>query len=70
MLVFFDDILVYNPTLEAHVQHLKIVLEVLADNQLYCKRSKCSFAQTSAEYLGHIISEEGMCMEGSKVECN
>nr|XP_027083907.1 uncharacterized protein LOC113706223 [Coffea arabica] len=69
VLVFFDDILVYSPTLEAHAQHLKIVLSILADNQLYCKKSKCSFAQTSVEYLGHIISEHGVSMDMSKVEC-
>ncbi|XP_027071670.2 uncharacterized protein [Coffea arabica] len=51
ILIFFDDILVYSPTLEAHAQHLKIVLSILADNQLYCKKSKYSFAQTSVEYL-------------------
>ncbi|XP_071906170.1 uncharacterized protein [Coffea arabica] len=69
VLVFFDDIRVYSPTLESHVQHLQIVLGVLADNQLFCKRSKCSFAQTSVEYLGHVISGKGVSMDSSKVEC-
>nr|XP_027072057.1 uncharacterized protein LOC113696870 [Coffea arabica] len=69
MLVFFDDILVYGPTLELHMQYPQIVLGVLADNQLFCKRSKCSFAQTSVEYLGHVISEKGVSMDKSKIEC-
>ncbi|XP_027102590.1 uncharacterized protein [Coffea arabica] len=69
VLVFFDDILVYSPTLESHAQHLKIVLQILADNQLYCKKSKCSFAQTSMEYLGHVISEVGVNMDPDKVGC-
>ena len=58
VLVFFDDFLVYSPTLEMHVQHLQIVLGLLAENQLYCKLSKYTFAQTSMQYLGHIIFEK------------
>nr|XP_027093474.1 uncharacterized protein LOC113713862 [Coffea arabica] len=69
VLVFFDDILIYSPTFESHLQHLQIVLGVLANNQLFCKRSKCSFAQTSVEYLGHVISENGVSMDKSKIEC-
>ena len=69
VLVFFDDILVYSPTLELHAQHLQIVLSILEENQLYCKRSKCSFAQSSIEYLGHVISEAGVSMDVAKVEC-
>ena len=39
VLVFFDDILVFSPTLELHLQHLKTVLELLLQHQLYAKRS-------------------------------
>jgi hypothetical protein len=40
MLVFFDDILVFNKTLEEHVSHLQTVLQVLRKNKLYAKFSK------------------------------
>jgi hypothetical protein len=56
-LVFLDDILVYSPSLSAHVQHLSSVLKALRDNQFYAKESKCSFALTKLDYLGHIISD-------------
>ena len=46
ILVFFDDILVYSPTIEAHIEHLKLTLQTLSQNQLYAKYSKCSFGQT------------------------
>lgn len=60
ILVFFDDILVYSPNMETHVQHLTITLSLLRDNTLFAKRSKCSFAQPRVEYPGHVISEEGV----------
>ena len=43
VLVFFDDILVFRKTLDEHVSHLKIVLNVLLENQLFAKMSKCVF---------------------------
>ena len=43
VLVFFDDILVYSKSVEEHVGHLKAVLEVLRQHQLYAKASKCAF---------------------------
>jgi hypothetical protein len=66
VLVFLDDILVYSPTLEKHIDHLRLVLEKLREHKLYMKLSKCSFAQTSLEYLGHIISQEGVATDPSK----
>jgi hypothetical protein len=55
-----DDILVYSNSLEAHIQHLRALLTVLRDHQFYVKLSKCAFAQSQLEYLGHIISTEGV----------
>jgi len=68
VLVFLDDILIYSSNLEDHCQHLRQVLEVLRANQLYLKESKCSFAQDSLEYLGHIISSRGAATDPSKIQ--
>jgi Reverse transcriptase (RNA-dependent DNA polymerase) len=46
VLVFFDDILVYNPDLNSHQQHLTIVLQTLLDHQMGAKWSKCVFGVT------------------------
>ncbi len=68
VLVFFDDILVYSKSLEEHVGHLTVVLEIMRNNQLYAKRSKCDFGKKQVEYLGHIISEKGVATDPAKVE--
>lgn len=67
-MVFLDDILVYSPTLEDHLVHLTLVLEKLREHQLYMKQSKCLFAQSTLEYLGHIIGVQEVSTDPSKTE--
>ncbi|KAJ4745297.1 polyprotein [Rhynchospora pubera] len=68
ILVFFDDILGYSKSMKEHQEHLKVVLQVLVDNKLYAKLSKCEFGVTQLEYLGHIISPKGVATDRKKVE--
>jgi len=70
VLVFFDDILIYSPSWTTHLQHVKAVLLALRAHQLRLKRSKCSFAESSVAYLGHVISADGVtvAMDISKVD--
>jgi hypothetical protein len=63
VIVFLDDILVYSKLEEEHEKHLRMVLQVLREHQLYAKLSKCSFYQRQIHYLGHIISEEGIVVD-------
>jgi hypothetical protein len=67
-LVFMDDILVYSPTLLEYAHHLAAVLKLLQDNQFFVKPSKCSFAQTELEYLGHIVSADGVATDPRKTQ--
>ena len=68
VLVFMDDILVYSPTLAAHVLHLQQVFQVLQQHQLYAKASKCVFASAQLEYLGYIISAKGVATDPQKIQ--
>lgn len=67
VLVFFDDILVYIKTEELHKQHLEEVLSLLQRHQLYANRKKCQFGSKKIEYLGHVISAEGVAADEEKI---
>jgi hypothetical protein len=68
VLVFVDDILIYSKTLSEHLEHLNQVFGILHQHKLYLKMYKCSFAQQSLEYLGHIISGQGVSTDPKKAE--
>jgi len=68
VLVFFDDILVYSRNIKDQFRHLQVVLEVLQQQQLYAKLSKCDFGCLEVEYLGHLISEDGVVADPTKIE--
>jgi hypothetical protein len=67
VLVFIDDILVYSKTEEEHEENLRIVLQTLRKHKLYAKFNKCDFYQKKIQYLGHVISEEGIAVDPEKI---
>jgi len=68
VVVFIDDILVYSKSEEEHVEHLRMVLRVLKENQLCAKLSKCEFWLREVSFLGHVISKGGIVVDPSKVD--
>ena len=68
VLIFIDDILIYSSSKEMHEQHLRTVLQILREQQLYAKFSKCEFWMEEIAFLGHIVSKEGVKPDPSKVK--
>ena len=58
--VFINDILVYSKDAQEHEHHLRIVLQILRENQLFANLSKCDFWLKEVSFLGHIVSTEGI----------
>ena len=58
--VYIDDVLIFSETLEEHLQHIRLVLERLKKAGLKLKLSKCHFLRESVEYLGHLITPQGL----------
>ena len=68
ILVFFDDILIYSKTWAEHLQYLDLVLQLLCDHHLYAKQSKCVFVKKEVDYLGHIVSAQGVHVDPTKID--
>ncbi|MBW0579431.1 hypothetical protein O181_119146 [Austropuccinia psidii MF-1] len=68
VVVYLDDIMVFSSSDEEHVKHVASVLQRLRDNNLFAKASKCVFHASSVEYLGYVVSSDGLKMDSSKVQ--
>ncbi|KAL0539683.1 hypothetical protein IC582_023899 [Cucumis melo] len=68
VLVFFDNILIYSKNVEERVKHVELVFSILRKHEMYANRKKYNFAQSKIEYLGHVISGEGLEVDPKEIE--
>ena len=68
VLVYTDDVLIFSQNLEEHVEHIQQVLHRIADCGLKLKPSKCHFAWREVEFLGHLLTAEGLKPNAAWVE--
>ncbi|KMQ85846.1 enzymatic polyprotein endonuclease reverse [Lasius niger] len=67
-LVYLDDIVIYGASLQEHNKRLIEVLRRLRENNLKLQPDKCEFLRKEVTYLGHIITENGISPDPSKLE--
>ena len=68
VVVFIDDILVYSKDTQEHEQHLRLVLHILREKQLFEKLSKCDFWLKEVSFLGPTVYAEGIRVDPAKIE--
>ncbi|GJU93818.1 putative nucleotidyltransferase, ribonuclease H [Tanacetum coccineum] len=68
VIVFIDDILIYSKSKEEHEVHLRLVLELLKKERLYAKFSKCESWLQEVHFLGHVVNQNGIHVDPSKIE--
>ncbi len=67
-LVYLDDIIVFSKTAEGHLENLRIIFDLLEKANLKLKLSKCRFLEKLVNYLGHVISAQGIAPDPAKIE--
>lgn len=67
VLVFFDDILIYNKSMAEHLEHLRRVFGILQKHKYVVRRDKCALTIRRIEYLGHFISAKGVTTDPRKM---
>src|SRR4051812_27145621 len=67
VVMFVDDILIYSASKAEHAEHLRTALQLLRDNQLYAKLSKCEFWLLQVKFLGHVVFGAGIAVDDEKV---
>jgi hypothetical protein len=68
VVVFIDATLVFSKSKKEHKKHLHSMLPQLRDPQLYVEFSKCEFWLSEVQFLGHMISSEGISVDSDKVQ--
>jgi hypothetical protein len=68
VVVYLDDILIFNKNWVEHLQHIQQVLHTLRQHKLYANLEKCSFGMNKVQYLGYIVDEHGVHVDPAKIQ--
>nr|GEZ70599.1 hypothetical protein [Tanacetum cinerariifolium] len=68
VIVFVDDILIYSKNKEDNEKHLKIIMELLKNEKLYARFSKCDLWLKSVQFLGNVIDTNGVHVDPAKCD--
>ncbi|CAK9779336.1 unnamed protein product [Cutaneotrichosporon oleaginosum] len=68
VIAYLDDILIYSANEADHKKHIRAVLGRLRSNNLFARPEKCDFFATSIDFLGYIVSADGISMDPAKVK--
>jgi Reverse transcriptase (RNA-dependent DNA polymerase)/RNase H-like domain found in reverse transcriptase len=68
VIVYLDDILIFSDDPADHTKHVREVFRRLRLNELYARPDKCFFSKDTVEYLGFILSKDGLTMDSRKVQ--
>ena len=66
--IYLDDIFIYSDTLEEHIKHVKLIIDVLKQEKLYLSKKKLQFLAPELRILGQVVDDDGIRMDSDKVD--
>jgi hypothetical protein len=67
VVVYFDDILIYSKSYDAHLEHLRAVFNALRDARLFGNLEKYTFCTDRVSFLGYVITSQGIEVDEAKI---
>ena len=67
LLIYLDNLIIFSKTFEDHLERLQIVFDRLQEHGLKLKPSKCHLVRKEVQYLGHLVSAEGIKTNPEKI---
>jgi len=68
VVVYFDDILIYNKSMQEHLEHLRAVFDALRTAHLFGNIEKCIFCTQRVSFLGYVVTPQGIEVDSSKID--
>jgi hypothetical protein len=67
VVVYFDDILIYSKSYDAHLENLRVVFNILRDARLFGNLEKCTFCIDRVSFLGYVVTSQGIQVDEAKI---
>ncbi len=67
LLIYLDDLIIFSKTFDEHLERLQLVFDRLQRHGLKLKPSKCQLLRKEVQYLGHLVSAEGVRTDPEKI---
>jgi hypothetical protein len=64
---YFDDILIYSKSYDAHLEHLRAIFNILRDAHLFGNLEKCTFCTDRVSFLGYVVTSQGIEVDEAKI---
>jgi hypothetical protein len=68
VVIYFDDILIYNKSLDEHIEYLRAVFGALREARLFVNLEKCTFCTDRVAFLGYVVTPQGIEVDEAKIE--